>query len=151
MDAIPTDTTLRVYLCGPITGLKDEDCKAWRDDISVLLDKAGYEIINPMRRDYRPMTKTVDIANGVVKADLIDLTISNIMIRMFGPSEGSAQETFYFANTLRRPVILIAPPEVHPWNQSPWLWSHCYEWVRTIEDAVEAIPNVYSTYMRNRR
>lgn len=39
-----------IYLCGPINGCTDEECKDWREMVKA--NWAGHSI-DPMRRDYR--------------------------------------------------------------------------------------------------
>lgn len=132
---------MKVYLCGPITGLGNEDCKQWRDEITLLLHQGGHQVLDPMRRDYRGIKHDRGIARSVIDSDLSDLNASDIMIRLYSDqgSEGSAQETFYFAHVLKRKVILVRPNDVLMWNVSPWLWFHTHYYVPTIQDAVEMV------------
>lgn len=137
---------LNVYLCGPITNHGDATAKWWREDITPLLVEAGHHVIDPLRRDYRKMERLFDRAQSIVNGDLDDLKAADLLIRLYGASEGSAQETFYFAKVLKRPVILVAPPHRPPAHESPWLWVHCHKWVTSIEEAVDSAVSVFHDY-----
>lgn len=40
---------MKVYLCGPINGCTDDQCKNWREAAKQVLS----DTVDPMRRDYR--------------------------------------------------------------------------------------------------
>ena len=99
----------RVYLAGP--PFADE----YRRLASALLREAGWEPVDPMRRDFRGRTEGHE--QEIVEGDLADIRSCDAVLADFGePDEGTAMEAWY-ARTLGRRVVVYtggAPP--HPWT-----------------------------------
>lgn len=122
-----------VYLCGPINGRSDDDCKTWREQV-----KASWpgETIDPMARDYRGRELDPGIAKEIVENDIADIRSSDaLLVYCDKPSVGTSMEVFFAKHCLRKPVIVIHPGD----NPSPWLMYHADKIVKTVEDGLKAI------------
>lgn len=122
----------RVYLCGGINGLSDADACDWRELAKSLL--AGFEAVDPMRRDYRG--KEAAFAKEIVLADLADIESSDVVLAMCSrPSWGTGME-IRFASDIGKSIVAIHPAAV---PVSPWLTHHVHELHSTIEDACASL------------
>jgi len=99
----------RVYLAGP--PFADE----YRRRASELVREAGWEPVDPMRRDFRGRTEGHE--QEIVEGDLDDIRSCDAVLADFGePDEGTAMEA-WFAHRLRRPVVAYtAGRKPHPWT-----------------------------------
>ncbi len=99
----------RVYLAGP--PFADE----YRQRADTLVREAGWEPVDPMRRDFRGRTKGHE--QELVEGDLADIDSCDAVLAAFtSPDEGTAMEAWY-AHTRGTPVVVYtggAPP--HPWT-----------------------------------
>ena len=99
----------RVYLAGP--PFADE----YRRRAHALLQAAGCEPIDPMRRDFRAGTGGHE--DEIVSGDLADIDGSDAVLAAFtAPDEGTAMEAWY-AHSRGKPVVVYTggtPP--HPWT-----------------------------------
>jgi nucleoside 2-deoxyribosyltransferase len=99
----------RVYLAGP--PYADE----YRSRASELARAAGWEAVDPMRRDFRGATdgREAEIVDG----DLADIDSCDAVLAAFtAPDEGTAMEAWY-AHSRGVPVVAYtggSPP--HPWT-----------------------------------
>jgi hypothetical protein len=112
-----------LYLCGPINGKTDAECKGWRD-----WTKTHWQgsCLDPMRRDYRDVPLTPGLAEEIVNHDLQDINLSDALLVYFdGPSVGTSMEIFYAAHVRAKPVFLINPGMQK--SLSPWLVHHTQE------------------------
>lgn len=122
----------KVYLCGPINGRTDEDCKDWRESFKQLWNG---ETLDPMRRDYRG--REHDCVPEIVAGDLLDISECGAIVRYFDkPSEGSAMETFYAKRELGLYIVVI---DVSGKPLSPWLLHHSDAVVKSVEEAVKTL------------
>ncbi|HXV83157.1 MAG TPA: nucleoside 2-deoxyribosyltransferase [Candidatus Binatia bacterium] len=82
-----------MYLSGPINGCSDPECRDWRNQAVECLIKIGFEVIDPMARDYRgDEDKNVE---SIVKGDLQDIEQADILlVNAERPSWGTAMEVF---------------------------------------------------------
>lgn len=121
-----------IYLCGPIAGRSDADCKDWRQEVT---DKWGADFVrNPMRRDYRGVEIDVAIAEEIVEGDKQDiLECDGIIVFFDQPSVGTSMEVM-FAHQQDRIVIIINRSGK---PVSPWLLYHSHAIVDTIDEALE--------------
>jgi nucleoside 2-deoxyribosyltransferase len=114
----------RVYLAGP--PYADE----YRRRAASLVERRGWEPVNPMRRDFRGRTEGRE--RELVQGDLADIDGCDAVLAAFTyPDEGTAMEAWY-AHAGGKPVIAYtggAPP--HPWT--------VYVAVRVCADLEEAI------------
>jgi nucleoside 2-deoxyribosyltransferase len=99
----------RVYLAGP--PFADE----YRRRASELVLAAGWEPVDPMRRDFRGRTEGHE--QEIVEGDLADIRSCDAMLADFGePDEGTAMEAWY-AHGAGVPVIAFTGGrKAHPWT-----------------------------------
>jgi len=101
--------TLRVYLAGP------PYAEEYRRRAAELVRDAGWEPVDPMRRDFRG--RTAGREAEIVEGDLSDIDSCDAVLAAFtAPDEGTAMEAWY-AHGLGKPVVAYTggtPP--HPWT-----------------------------------
>jgi nucleoside 2-deoxyribosyltransferase len=99
----------RVYLAGP------PYAEEYRRRAEALARKAGFEPVDPMRRDFRGQTKGKE--RELVEGDLADIDSCDAVLAAFtAPDEGTAMEAWH-AHATGTPVIAYTdgtPP--HPWT-----------------------------------
>lgn len=124
---------MKVYLCGPINGCTDAECKDWRAEL-----KAHFpDSIDPMKRDYRG--KEAESYREIVDLDKRDVRNADVvLVNYVKPSVGTAMEVFY-AWTLGTPVVLLCEREA---VLSPWLRYHCGSIVHSVAEAVSKINEI---------
>jgi len=123
---------LKVYLCGPILGCTDEQCKDWRESAKKRFPAA----IDPMRRDYRGREE--ECYNEIVELDKTDIKECDcLLVNYDKPSVGTSMEVFY-AWELCIPVFVVAKPET---IVSPWLKYHSTKFFTSFEDAFKHLEN----------
>ncbi|MGH2885626.1 MAG: nucleoside 2-deoxyribosyltransferase [Solirubrobacteraceae bacterium] len=117
----------RVYLAGP--PFADE----YRTRASELVRAAGWEPVDPMRRDFRGRTEGNE--TEIVEGDLLDIDGCEAVLASFAePDEGTAMEAWY-ANARGIPVVAFtAGAWAHPWTVYVSRSVHT-----TLEDAVAAL------------
>jgi nucleoside 2-deoxyribosyltransferase len=111
---------MKVYLAGPITGLKHEEATSWRDDVSDRLSADGIACISPLRgKDYLKGTGHIEAYGynnplstdrAIVTRDRLDLTSSNLVImNLLGTSRISigTMVELGWADAHKIPVLLI--------------------------------------------
>lgn len=106
---------MKVYLCGPINGCTDGECRDWREYVKTYLK----DTLDPMRRDYRGVEneKFVEIVEG----DKVDIRRCDVLlVNYIKPSVGTSMEILW-AWLLEIPVIVVCPEEV---SISPWMRYH---------------------------
>jgi nucleoside 2-deoxyribosyltransferase len=98
----------RVYLAGP--PFADE----YRLRASALLEAAGHEAVDPMRRDFRG--GTVGHEAEIVEGDLADIDACDVVLAAFTSSdEGTSMEAWY-AHSRGIPVVgYTGGTPAHPW------------------------------------
>src|SRR5947209_2187576 len=99
----------RVYLAGP--PFADE----YRARAAALAAGAGWEPVDPMRRDYRGATEGRE--RELVEADLADINSCDAVLAAFtAPDEGTAMEAWY-AHSCGIPVVVYTGGSwAHPWT-----------------------------------
>lgn len=123
---------MKVYLCGGIHGLSDEDANKWRQCAKALL--AGIVILDPMRRDYRGVEG--QNVGAFIMSDLREIAESDtLLVNATRPSWGTAMELVY-ARILRRRIVAFTGPDT---SVSPWLRYHCDVITVSLEEAVTHI------------
>lgn len=118
-----------VYLCGGIFGLKDYDCKSWREVAKI---KLHCNILDPMRNDYRGKE---DVSYRIiVEDDKKDIDKSDIiLVNAMKASWGTAMEIMY-AYMHNKIIISVIDS-----NISPWLKYHSTFIYKSFDDAIERI------------
>jgi nucleoside 2-deoxyribosyltransferase len=117
----------RVYLAGP--PFADE----YRRRAAVLAAAAGWEAVDPMRRDFRGNTEGHEAE--IVRGDLADIDSCAAVLASFTTAdEGTAMEAWYAHSRGIRVVAFTGGTPVHPWT------AHVCESAHTwLEDAVAAL------------
>lgn len=121
------DVVMKVYLCGPINGCTDEECKDWRAHVAGRLPNT----VDPMVRDYRG--KELTHFREIVELDKLDIMGCEALIVNYDkPSVGTSMEILY-AWQSHKTIILVHAVGA---NLSPWLRYHCTHLVTSFDDAV---------------
>ena len=99
----------RVYLAGP------PFAEEYRSRAAAAVRGAGWEPVDPMRRDFRGRTQGNEAE--IVEGDLEDIRSCDAVLAAFtAPDEGTAMEAWY-AHTVGRPVIAYTGgTPAHPWT-----------------------------------
>lgn len=118
---------LRVYLCGPINGCDDSECRDWRERFKKV---KFIQWIDPLDRDYRSIEDFH--VDAIVQGDMNCIQACDVVLMNFTkPSVGSSMEVF-FAHSIGKPVVVLHSA---PGRLSPWLQYHSEKVVFT-EEAV---------------
>jgi nucleoside 2-deoxyribosyltransferase len=122
-----------VYLCGPIFGCTDHECKDWREAVK---DRLPYTL-DPMRRDYRG--KEDESVNEIVELDKRDVEAADIVLVNYDkPSVGTSMEVLW-AWLKETPVIVVCKPET---VVSPWMRYHSTKIVHSFDEAINWIESI---------
>lgn len=126
-----TRSSPRVFLAGPIQGF--EDRQEYRAVLSEILEEAGYEVVDPWRRErlyYRADVDDVETARKVVEGDLSDIDRCDLFLAYMPVlSAGVCMELFY-AKRRGKTTLVITTLE----NPSPWIVAHADHLFRSIEE-----------------
>jgi nucleoside 2-deoxyribosyltransferase len=118
----------RVYLAGP--PFADE----YRRRASALAARAGWEPVDPMRRDFRG--RTVGNETEIVEGDLADIDGCDAVLAAFtAPDEGTAMEAWYARSRGIPVVVYTGGTPAHPWTTYVAASVHA-----SLEEAVAALP-----------
>jgi nucleoside 2-deoxyribosyltransferase len=117
-----------IYLCGPINGRSDDDCKTWRSAVSARFA----DTLDPMRRDYRG--KEAESFREIVELDKIDVASCDVVLVYFDkPSVGTSMEMLYAWERGKR--IVLVDRSAAP--LSPWLRYHSHAVFKSLDEAME--------------
>jgi nucleoside 2-deoxyribosyltransferase len=117
----------RVYLAGP------PFAEEYRARASALVRAAGWEPVDPMRRDFRGATEGRE--TEIVTGDLADIDACDAVLAAFtAPDEGTAMETWYAHERGIRVVAYTGGEPVHPWTVYVAASTHT-----TLESAIRAL------------
>jgi nucleoside 2-deoxyribosyltransferase len=124
---------MKIYLAGPIFQCEDSECIDWREEVKSQLK--GYQIIDPMERDYRGVTD--ENYKKIVEEDkyLID-SCDIILVNHLKPSVGTSMEILY-AWERKKQILIISENS----NLSPWLIYHSHEIFPSLKQALDYIQN----------
>ena len=123
---------MRVYLCGPINGCSDEECKDWREYVKTKI--GAQNTLDPMRRDYRG--KELEAYREIVELDKIDVAASDVILVNYDkPSVGTSMEILY-AWQIGKPIIVVCKQDT---VISPWMRYHSHFIVNSFEEAIAKI------------
>lgn len=99
----------RVYLAGP------PYAEEYRRRAEALVRSAGWEPVDPMRRDYRGRTEGNEAE--IVQGDLADIESCQAMLAAFtAPDEGTAMEAWYAHSLGKLVVAYTGGTPAHPWT-----------------------------------
>ena len=99
----------RVYLAGP--PYADE----YRRRAAALAREAGWEPVDPMRRDFRGATQGRE--DEIVSGDLADIDSCDVVLAAFtAADEGTAMETWYARSQGKRVIAYTGGTPPHPWT-----------------------------------
>lgn len=119
---------MKIYLCGPINGRSDDDCRGWRECAKEQLA----DTLDPMDRDYRGRELEPGIAAEIVENDKGDIDSCDAMLVFYDkPSVGTSMEILYAWGKKR---ILLIDRSGKP--LSPWLLYHCTEIYKSLDEAI---------------
>jgi nucleoside 2-deoxyribosyltransferase len=100
---------MRVYLAGP--PFADE----YRRRATALLAAGSWQVVDPMRRDFRGRTQGHE--TEIVEGDLRDIDSCEAVLAAFtAPDEGTAMEAWYAHRRGKRVVAYTGGTPVHPWT-----------------------------------
>jgi nucleoside 2-deoxyribosyltransferase len=100
---------VRVYLAGP------PYAEEYRRRAAQLLEAAGIEAVDPMRRDFRGATAGRE--QEIVAGDLADIDACDAVLADFTrPDEGTAMEAWYAHDHGKRVVAYTGGTPAHPWT-----------------------------------
>jgi nucleoside 2-deoxyribosyltransferase len=117
----------RVYLAGP--PFADE----YRRRATRLAHEAGWEAVDPMRRDFRGATEGHEAE--IVDGDLADIDSCEAVLAAFtAPDEGTAMEAWYAHSKGVRVVVYTGGTPSHPWTRYVAASVHA-----SLEDAVRSL------------
>ena len=101
---------MRVYLAGP------PFAEEYRRRAAALVRAAGWEPVDPMRRDFRGATEGHE--QEIVEGDLADIDSCDAVLAAFtAPDEGTAMEAWYAHRSGTRVVAYTGGTPVHPWTR----------------------------------
>lgn len=116
----------KVYLCGPINGCTDSECKDWREFVK----SWGIPTVDPMERDYRG--KEDECFAEIVELDKRDIDMCDVVLVNYDkPSVGTSMEILYAWERGKR-VIVVRNPQT---KISPWLKYHAHSICASFADA----------------
>jgi nucleoside 2-deoxyribosyltransferase len=99
----------RVYLAGP------PFAEEYRRRAEPLLRAAGFEPVDPMRRDYRGRTEGNE--REIVEGDLAEIDSCSAVLAAFtAPDEGTAMEAWYAHTRGKHLVAYTGGEPAHPWT-----------------------------------
>lgn len=117
-----------LYLCGPINGCTDEECRDWRAYVTAAW---GGRSIDPMLRDYRG--REAEAFREIVELDKIDVTEADIILVNYDkPSVGTSMEVLYAWERGKRVIVVCREDAVI----SPWLRYHAHHIVHSFDEAL---------------
>lgn len=125
---------MRVYLCGPINGRPDAECKNWR---TFATDYLGADrVLDPMRRDYRGRESDPGIEALIVEQDKSDIQkCSDMLVYFDGPSVGTSMEILYGWQLGLRILVVNSQGK----TLSPWLLYHSRDVFADLDSALAAL------------
>jgi nucleoside 2-deoxyribosyltransferase len=99
---------MRIYLAGP--PFADE----YRRRAEALVRAAGWEPVDPMRRDFRGRTEGHE--QEIVEGDLAEIDSCDAVLAAFtAPDEGTAMECWYAHAAGKRVIAYPGGTPAHPW------------------------------------
>ena len=98
-----------MYLAGP------PYAEEYRRRAEELVREAGWEPVDPMRRDFRGHTEGNE--REIVEGDLADIESCDVVLAAFtAPDEGTSMEAWYAHSLGKRVVVYTGGTPPHPWT-----------------------------------
>ena len=98
-----------MYLAGP------PYAEEYRRRATELCEAAGWEVVDPMRRDFRGRTEGHE--TQIVEGDLEEIRSCDAVLAAFtAPDEGTAMEAWYARDRGKRIVAYTGGTPAHPWT-----------------------------------
>jgi nucleoside 2-deoxyribosyltransferase len=120
----------RVYLAGP------PFAEEYRRRASALAESAGWEPVDPMRRDFRG--RTLGNEAEIVEGDLADIDACDAVLAAFtAADEGTGMEAWYARSHGIPVVVYTGGTPAHPWTTYVASSVHA-----SLEDAVAALGRI---------
>jgi nucleoside 2-deoxyribosyltransferase len=99
----------RVYLAGP------PYAEEYRRRATELCEAAGWEVVDPMRRDFRGQTEGHE--TEIVEGDLEEIRSCDAVLAAFtAPDEGTAMEAWYAHEQGKRVIAYTGGTPAHAWT-----------------------------------
>ena len=100
---------MRVYLAGP------PFAEEYRRRADALVRDAGWEPVDPMRRDFRG--RTAGHEAEIVEGDLAEIESCDAVLAAFtAPDEGTAMEAWHAHRSGKRVIAYTGGTPAHPWT-----------------------------------
>jgi nucleoside 2-deoxyribosyltransferase len=124
---------MKIYLCGPINGCTDEECKDWREAAK----KRFPDTLDPMRRDYRG--RESECVAEIVELDKKDIDECDcLLVNHPKPSVGTAMEVLYAWERAKFIVVVVPKGD----KLSPWMIYHSDFVVESFEEAYKHLEDI---------
>ena len=125
---------MRVYLAGPIFQCHDAECINWRSNAKENLQ--GFDVIDPMERDYRGVTdqnykEIVEIDKELIEQSDI------LLVNHIKPSAGTAMEIL-FAWERDKHIVVVSNEK----ENSPWIIYHSHKIAPSLNQAINYIKTI---------
>jgi nucleoside 2-deoxyribosyltransferase len=132
----------KVFISGPIQGMENQ--QGYREVITEICQKLGFEVINPWLREKIIYNKEEPCwwnkvpAAGFVQRDLDDADRCDVMV-VYMPrlSAGACMELFY-AKRKGKKIIVVSDMEC----LSPWIVVHSVKILRRFEELEEELKKI---------
>lgn len=126
----------RVYLCGPISGKSDAECREWREWFKRC---TMFEWVDPMARDIRGREDDPKLAIATVDADLeeVESCAAIVANTTLGAGWGTASEMVW-TWLAEKPVISIVGQNISPWVRK-WSTDLCSNREAALQKLKEAL------------
>jgi nucleoside 2-deoxyribosyltransferase len=129
----------KAFISGPIQGVESE--QAYRDAISEICVRCGYEVVDPWQRE-KIMYRGGDAgwwnrvpAADFVRRDLEDIEKCDVLIAYFPRLSAGTCMEFFYAKLKGKRTICICDIE----NPSPWITVHSDVIIKKIEKLEDAL------------
>ena len=121
-----------IYLCGPINGCTDQECRDWREFVK---SRWSGSTIDPMHRDYRG--REDENVREIVELDKADIDGSDVLLVNYDkPSVGTSMEVLYAWERGKKIVVVVSSFDV---KLSPWLRYHSHVICNSFSGALDHI------------
>ena len=119
---------MRIYLAGPIFRCEDHECVFWRKEAKEKLK--GFEVIDPMERDFRGVE--AENHRTIVEQDKKLINGADILlVNQVKVSVGTSMEILYAWENGKRVVVVTEDG-----GDSPWLLYHAHKICKSLDEAV---------------